>query len=345
MSDVFLLGAGFSRAISREMPLLGDLSRLVRERYNREIPSEVAALLDDNFELALSFLAQSKPWLPETDNLRHRALLLDFANVIAGVVGSSTRDAVAGMASESPGWLVQLIKYWHANKCTVLTLNYDTLLEVVSGDVKVGDSHLLPHHIYPPILMDAGLRGGELRIWDEIETYQLLKLHGSINWFYSGREQSFGESIYFQDPWTSPADFWVDRPVEPRRARTIADKFPFIIPPLFEKAPLFSHETVRSLWFQASKALEGASRLICIGYSLPASDLTMRQFIKSSIAKKNTPLVIVNRSNESAKHYQQTLALAEGQVSQPFSGEECVIEFVRSLSPPNIKDSAPTWES
>jgi hypothetical protein len=36
---------------------------------------------------------------------------------------------------------------------------------------------------------------------DELDrsTFRLIKLHGSINWFYSGGEQFPGEQIYFRE--------------------------------------------------------------------------------------------------------------------------------------------------
>jgi hypothetical protein len=63
MSDVFILGAGFSKAISDAMPVLNDLSVEVKQRLPEL--EKVATFLPDNIELWLTFLSQKHPWLSE----------------------------------------------------------------------------------------------------------------------------------------------------------------------------------------------------------------------------------------------------------------------------------------
>jgi hypothetical protein len=108
MSDVFLLGAGFSKAISNEMPITKELGRLVvgRYKYRDHIDPMILSMMEEDegqgFEKALTFLTQDKPWLPESENLRHKALYLDLANVIRGVLqGDNERPDRLGHQSTS----------------------------------------------------------------------------------------------------------------------------------------------------------------------------------------------------------------------------------------------------
>ncbi len=39
-------------------------------------------MMEEDFEKAITYLAQHRPWLPEAENLRHRALYLDLSNVL-----------------------------------------------------------------------------------------------------------------------------------------------------------------------------------------------------------------------------------------------------------------------
>jgi hypothetical protein len=247
----------------------------------------------------------------------------------------ATQDATAMMATEAPAWLETLIRYWHRNRSTVLTLNYDTLVEIVSagiGHAGPQTPRLHCRHVYPRILMDAANRAGVHYIGNDIETYRLIKLHGSINWFYSGRAESFGEPIYFVDV-EGPAEFWRRRGQRrDRRVEAIEDKYPFIVPPVLEKAPLFSHETIRSLWFSAANALQGAERLVCIGYSLPASDLTMRHFLKSTINRRRLTIEVVNLTPDLTNHYRVTIGNGDYGVEQRFSGERSVESFSATLA-------------
>lgn len=57
MSEVFILGAGFSRAISDEMPLTKDLSKAVLDSYRKanEVPTFVRCMIEEDFEKGLTF--------------------------------------------------------------------------------------------------------------------------------------------------------------------------------------------------------------------------------------------------------------------------------------------------
>ena len=56
MGDVFLLGAGFSKAVSDDMPLLQELSSQIRGRLS-DLPESLSTL-GDNIEIWLSYLSQ-----------------------------------------------------------------------------------------------------------------------------------------------------------------------------------------------------------------------------------------------------------------------------------------------
>ena len=49
----------------------------------------------------------------------------------------------------------------------------------------------------------------------------------------------------------------------------VQDKAPLILPPVDNKDSYFHHETMRSLWTAAARVLRRASRVFCLGYSLP----------------------------------------------------------------------------
>src|SRR6266496_2205854 len=121
MSDVFILGAGFSKAISNEMPITKELARQVVARYkykDRIDPMILSMMVEDEgqgFEKALTFLTQNSPWLPESENLRHKALYLDFANAIRSIFNDIMKSPMVWGSNQPPLWLEALITYWHDN--------------------------------------------------------------------------------------------------------------------------------------------------------------------------------------------------------------------------------------
>lgn len=71
MNRVFILGAGFSKAISSEMPLMNELSahaQSVLDARPNKIPIPGASTpLAKNFEQWLSYLVETPPWLTASE--------------------------------------------------------------------------------------------------------------------------------------------------------------------------------------------------------------------------------------------------------------------------------------
>ena len=134
--DIFVLGAGFSRAISDSMPLMRDLGCRVANRL--EGYRRIAPLFDGDVELAMTFLAQGHPWLAESERLRNRALFLEISGAIAREVDAATEEVLSHLW---PEWLIRFVHYLHDHRCTVITLNYDTLLERAFQTIELGQDN------------------------------------------------------------------------------------------------------------------------------------------------------------------------------------------------------------
>lgn len=330
MSDVFILGAGFSKAISPEMPLLNELSREVRNRINFPLNSRI----EDDVELWLTFLSQRHPWLSEADNLRNQALFIDISQEIAKILAERV-DTVTETAC--PTWLSDLVSWWHDNSAEVITLNYDDLVEEVAVGLKVreegkGQEWNLHYRDFcaVPLLPAAGRSGGALGNsgWP---TFRLIKLHGSINWFYSGSQIDYGESIYYTSRgWGEKPEGDVAKRKWLRRQTEIVDKVPMIIPPVAEKTSYFRHETLRSLWSQAGKALRQAQRVYCLGYSFPKTDITMRFLIDSQLTQPGATFYVVNTDQQAKQHFTSVVSSFH-EVDVRFVGEDPIRRLVEAL--------------
>ena len=347
MSEVFILGAGFSKAISLEMPLIKELSQQVFERYKgaNAIASDVRRMMEEDFEKALTFLAQEKPWMPESENLRHRALYLDLTNVIRGILDEKCKNPLVFGINRPAFWLEALITYWHNNHCIVMTLNYDTLIERVAGSIYwAGRSTIIPTgDLYPIPLIRAAQRSTATFLgYSRVETFKLFKLHGSTNWFYSGRSNFYGEELYYV-PCIGGLDGTFDaaegRDPEKFDWAKTRDKTSLIIPPILDKAIFFQHESLRSMWFQASQEVKTANKIVCMGYSLPISDLTMAQFLKSSAPPQKIPFEIVDMQSKH-DHFGSTIGAEVYDFSQECDGEDCIPTFVVKNCIPKEEDKA-----
>lgn len=292
--DAFVLGAGFSRAISEEMPVLSELGEQIFNLLGPNAPAVLPNLPSTDFENWLSFLAEDDPWLREDDRLRNRSVFLQVSRLLCDLI--SARE-IAARQDAPPDWLRMLVARWHEDEASVITFNYDTLVEaaftetvrVYSSPDNEDPNYVSPSQIFRAPLTPIGARAGAVLVAPTISTFRLLKLHGSRTWLYSGRDSFFGEAIYdatlFRN-WASNDTY--------ERPWLLADKVPLVVPPTSGKTGFFNNETVRLQWRLAYQALQEADRIFIVGYSLPPTDLLTR-FLLQAGARPGSSVVAVNR--------------------------------------------------
>src|SRR5262245_22476679 len=117
--DVFILGAGFSRAVSPKMPLMCDLAESLKSGIDAPFVDAINGAGGD-LEQALTYLAQGHPWLTESERLRNRATFLDASRKIASEIDETTLKA---LMLKPEDWLMRFVHYLHDERCTVITLN------------------------------------------------------------------------------------------------------------------------------------------------------------------------------------------------------------------------------
>ena len=298
MSEVFVFGAGFSKAIDTKMPTLSELSREVETLVGLSLPHPLNKL-GNNIELWLTYLSQPQPWLKEHDNLKNKALFLQMTERIGDVLSDHTKELVA---NPMPEWLSALVNYWDDERSAVVTLNYDTLVERAA--VFLG-KHL--EHIYPIRLTDV--RRATVVGASPGKSFHLFKLHGSVNWYYSGAASYQGEVLYY-----GPVGAWGNARDGKESDGVIAarDKLPLIVPPTTEKVSYFQHETIRQVWFQASLAIQAADKVHVVGYSLPETDLGIRFLLQHASQAEGKRLLLVNTGSDEEgaaliRHYESLL--------------------------------------
>ena len=324
MPDLFILGAGFSKAIHDSMPTMAELSSAVlKNREKVGVPVAALARLGDNIERWMTYLSQSQPWLKTPENDRNKAFAGQLREQIKEVIDDRTRSAAR---SDSPDWLKCLIRSWHERRATVITLNYDTLIERASRELPIVDKimRILAGEMYPPYFANIQSRSGAA-VWgkETTDTFLYLKLHGSTNWYYSGRDNFYGETIFYSDVPPLGSDLLAEEKALSARSR---DKEALIIPPVTEKTTYFNNETVKGLWHKASVALSKATRVFVIGYSLPISDLGMQLFLINNQPQPQTPVYVIDTCADVATRYE--CVLPELQITKDFAhGQEPVEKF------------------
>lgn len=274
---VVLLGAGFSRAISPEMPLMKELGPLVLERLH--LPGDTLSPFGGDVEAWLGHLGSDEPWLEDSDNLRSRALFVDGVQAIHDIIV----EAQSRTEEEPPPWLQRLVAQWSHEQATILTFNYDILLERALAEVvgARGFGDLYPIALEQRQPVDAALNpsgGPSLR-----ESPTLYKLHGSVNWLHGGERAPSTERFVLREDHIPPYLY--------------ADLAPFVVPPASSKSHYYDRAPLRVQWKRAADALREATALDVIGYSFPPSDSGTRTFLGTNTCD-SVPVTLVDPSPE-----------------------------------------------
>ncbi|MBE1497626.1 hypothetical protein H4696_004726 [Amycolatopsis lexingtonensis] len=290
--SVYLLGSGFSRAISEHMLTMDGLSAAIRndlaESELPPLPGQESPLAD-NFEQWLSYLIEEPPWLAEGQKCRNRGAFSDVAGSLYSVLSALQARATEGA---SPDWLSQLVRHWQDAGTTVITFNYDLLVEkaLIAEVPGTRWTEMYPVPIAPLGIRISGVHGGRRNSGG----LRLLKLHGSLGWWYSGPASPPGDQLYGTrvDRW-GPAD---SAPPIVGVDELSVDKVPMIVPPAAVKSPYYVNNTIRALWRQAAEALSQADELVIIGFSLPPSDLIVSSMLATEL-NPNATIVPVDYSD------------------------------------------------
>lgn len=283
MVTAYILGAGFSRAVSSSMPLLTELGLRVRDG-DTEIANRVSAHEIEAFESWMSQVSTPQPYRDRAENLEAKGLYLRATREISAIL----RDEVITASSRPlPGWLLDLVELWHASRSSVGTFNYDTLVEIAVRRARLYDANSRLIVPWPTVINFApsGTAGrtfgedGRNAAW---ESFDLLKLHGSINWYWVPDDESSAtlERVpLFDGEREDERDF--------APARWLPGKEPYIVPPVALKSAFYGGSITSHLWQSASQAIAEADEIVLMGYSVPTTDLTTLGLLRESVSGRS----------------------------------------------------------
>ncbi len=344
--DVFFLGAGFSKSIISEYPTLQELSKEITGKfstkklstkkflnhkayidkyYNDEIPKEFS----NNIEILLSSLLIDLPYKYPEKSLMDKVLYKDIIDKICKYfqdldkkiqIPERTRNRKIYPIFDTMSLSIddkikndvnRFAEFILKNKCTCITLNYDTLLEKILH-YKISESYKNINKLstfYKIPIKHVSERGKGYIKEEALESNQqytketefrkelfskelsinnkepdvnknmvpdVIKLHGSINWLYS---ENVNHEIYFND--TENGDF---------RA---GDLEPFIIPPVLDKSALYSNTILRLLWQSAFEAIQTARNIYIYGFSFPETDYSIKSLFQEALKDRNDYAIYV----------------------------------------------------
>ncbi len=323
---VIVLGAGFSKAVCSSFPLTDELGEMVRKRLAPEDKAKLpkSKFKCGRFEEWLSYLSEPQPHLTEIERLEAEALAGKIIQAIFEVL-SNIQNAVLKDGS-APQWFWQFLSVIHAVQADVLTLNYDNLIEsgvhsfnlpapnqllstlgITEDDILAG---LPPCADFPDRNIQTGEHpeGGVVygspayanKIIRRQSTFKLMKLHGSLSWYWL--PGGGGNSTIRR--WKIPGTFgelWNNTESKSIRHQELPAHEVFIVPPTTSKSRQLTEPAIQEIWRTAAKSVEEADRIVFIGYSMPPADNSMMGLLSDGIRDRDVQIQIVNPCGENVK--------------------------------------------
>jgi len=334
--DVFILGAGFSRAVAARMPLTDELGNACLDLNDLQgahgVPAEFTG---GRFETWLSSIAEPQPYLPEPSNLENQVLFVKFSDAIGKVLGGRMDEV---LIEPPPTWHVKFITAAHVRRATVITFNYDTLVECTVDYRSIWLPDLSEPVAWTEVTGDVpGWPAGASRFGAEpVETFRLLKLHGSLNWFWTPGDVT-GLSVARR---ALPGTFNAPQPyTEDDRRRQLPARVPFVVPPSATKSSYYQNRLVRELWIQAGEALEAASQVTLVGYSLPLTDLTVSNMLNRALGGSELVVHVVDLDPEPIVVHLAALGVAaSSEPGGPSAAGEHVTSYCQAISRELVAD-------
>ncbi|MCU6480615.1 SIR2 family protein [Arthrobacter sp. A2-55] len=338
--EAFILGAGFSRAISDFMPLTDDLGSEVVARDPNHLgrSDSKRSFASSSFEAWLSRRAEKQPYLSAAENLENQGIFARGRSLIAEVLDERVDSA---LSQPLPVWLGELLSLWHLRKSNVLTFNYDTLVESAFESMRLWDWRAETFFQWGSLINysppgNAGRSIGEANgIVAPHPSFRLWKLHGSLNWHWVPDDPTGATVVRGRLPGL------FDAPV-----RVTSDEFHwsvpgrerFIVPPAALKSGYYTSPVIREVWSRAYSALRSAKVITLMGYSLPATDLSASGMLAEALSERTTAEIrIVDfapgslKSPTSIASRVQALGKFGGKVMPLGEGSSAIPDYVRRL--------------
>ena len=226
-----------------------------------------------------------------------------------------------------PDWLLRFAGYLSSRASNVITFNYDLLFEKAVSYLNLvatwGDLYAIPLQGRSALGSSGWLSARE----PSGNVASLRKMHGSINWAYSGPAGHPSESIILAP---APRDWRYksqDDAPPPRWRHLYDDLVPMIVPPTHTKNAFYQNRALRAQWRSAHTALAEAEELLIIGFSFPPGDLQVRHFVASAL-KADARITVVDLDNDVVNTLRAFLP-GNHEVST-YLGPNCVMDYVNA---------------
>lgn len=272
---IIVLGSGFSKSFSPQMPTLRDLNELIPQGVPDEFPhfrdycNKFLDLCNGqtdylNVETLATAILSAQIFPGERERLYHATLRFELLRFIASAIRRDENLDV-GSARILRNFLKRCVNCAGrgVRDTLLLSFNYDTLIEKAIYE---------DEDLSWQVAVDYGVRidpaDRSARRANTGRTVDLLKLHGSLNWFaIKGASDSLDLNSVCQ---VEPGD---------RSFPIYCEDTPIYIPMAHAKESFLRGSLFNLIWSKADYYLRNAEEIFFVGYGFPRTDMNNLEFL------------------------------------------------------------------
>ena len=283
-------------------PISGD-PRLIRVKtyLQEQYRYDVFDSRFDSFESVASIL-YADAFAPRTQHLAY-PIFLDLINFLSSRIAETTNQINSNSHSNLVRILRNRISDVTPDNVSVITFNYDLQVEFALRHVSSRlNSRFHTSLVFPGCYRLTKCSVGTIGTLAPFTSQAsdeghigipILKLHGSLNWVLSYRDQVPSQAAYLSGAGRNvfrvanvdriPTDWPI--PVGTSAKRPFYG-YPVVVPPIPHKSAVFRDE-IKRLWGIAADALTNANELLVFGYSCPTLDQEAANLIRSTTGRND----------------------------------------------------------
>ena len=334
---VFVTGAGFTRALVPNAPLLVD------DFGNDSLAERVLGLPNASRLLEWERHRHPKGYI-DIERLMTRVESLmpyDYAEFSGNAANEYAlllselkrsfldriRDAGKGVIHQDE--LATFAAFCGAGQCHCITFNYDDFLDrelakTPYWNPRAGYGFHCPSSVNTLAQLDEGIPGAGML---------LLKLHGSVNWRpkLGHADPPPLDAITHHDDWSDVGSMF----------QHVADHLeakPVMVPPVLSKSSLVEQPVLRLVWSQAFKVLQSAHEVCFLGYSFPITDMAARTLFSEALRdlpREDIHIVNLAETESDAHEVRAAYRSVLGEIDDSqflFGG---ALDWIQRLPPPD----------
>lgn len=263
---IYVLGSGFSKSISKNMPSMKGLTEELRKAEDNKYPELMEFIQNlkkktncsrelTSMEAVCSLILGRDIFYNSTVNLHYQILQNQLVHWLYDKIDNAAKTVDPDKEDAIKQFITSCVYPKDGRKALVITFNYDLLLERLFASMPD-----LPFCLDYVVQLNSYFNEKKSQVGKEPFPY--LKLHGSFNWFRSpGSLVCDIDNVYLSE--------------EHGYSRNLIhhNDIPVFVPMAFSKQSYLEGSFFNVLWNIAQRYLEMAEEITFIGYGFPITDL------------------------------------------------------------------------